>query len=95
MKPVIHKLRSQGIVLIIYLDDILIIGKIESECKKNVMVVRELLESLGFVISPKSQLKPAKICTFLGFIINSTNFCVQLTEQQGCLPCCQIRLVIH
>lgn len=36
MKPVIQKLREMGIVLVIYLDDILIIARSEAECKRNV-----------------------------------------------------------
>lgn len=83
LKPVVQKLRSQGIILVIYLDDILIIAKTEKQCERHAFVVRCLLESLGFLISEnKSQLKPVQRCTFLGFIIDSNSFQLELTDKK-------------
>lgn len=83
LKPVVQKLRSQGIILVIYLDDVLIIAKTEAECRQNIFIVRTLLESLGFIISEsKSQLIPSQTCIFLGLVIDSKNFCLELTEKK-------------
>ena len=43
-------LRQQGLRLVVYLDDVLIIGSSEVETRKAVKMVVGLFESLGFVI---------------------------------------------
>ncbi|XP_051175652.1 uncharacterized protein LOC127290874 [Leptopilina boulardi] len=83
LKPVIQKLRSQGIIMVVYLDDILIIARSKDECYRHISVTRQLLESLGFIISEKkSQLEPSQRCTFLGFILDSRKFRLELTENK-------------
>lgn len=79
LKPVVKKLRENGVVLVVYLDDILIISRTEDECKNNINLTKNLLENLGFVInSEKSELTPSKNCKYLGFILNSVSFSVEL-----------------
>ncbi|XP_014233125.1 uncharacterized protein LOC106656583 [Trichogramma pretiosum] len=53
MKPIMQRLRSMGYLSVIYLDDILCIGKTYDECAKNASETIKLLESLGFVINNK------------------------------------------
>lgn len=55
LKPVVQKLRKEGIVLVIYLDDILIFAESENECTRRVMATQALLESLGFIINTKKK----------------------------------------
>ena len=50
LKPVVGFLRQQGLRLVVYLDDVLIIGSSEVETRKAVKMVVDLFEFLGFVI---------------------------------------------
>ena len=66
-KPIVAYLRSRGIRVIFYLDDILVIGASEAECKKDLAFVLNLLQSLGFLINwKKSNLIPSQFFRFLG-----------------------------
>lgn len=81
-------LRAKGLVSVVYLDDILIIANSEKKCYNNIQMTSRLLESLGFILNyEKSQMKPAMKCQFLGFVINSKNFTLSLSDQkrQKCL----------
>ena len=72
LKPVAAFLRKRGVRLVIYLDDILLIGSSVEETHRFTEMTMSLLESLGFIINKeKSNLNPTKIITFLGFTINS------------------------
>lgn len=101
LKPLITSLREKGMMLVVYLDDFLILEN--SECVVNVRLTVELLSDLGFLINyPKCSLIPSNICTFLGFVYDSTYMRVSLPkEKQGrilamlshflSLPECSIR----
>jgi hypothetical protein len=72
MKPVVAQLRKQGIRLIIYLDDILIMAETETLANQHAQTTCNLLEALGFVINyQKSTLIPSKKMEFLGFLVDS------------------------
>ena len=72
MKPIIVALREQGLLLIIFLDDILLIGEKFSIVNKNIRITIDLLTSLGLLVSlSKSILKPVQLIEFLGMTINS------------------------
>lgn len=82
-KPVVHKLRSQGHISVIYLDDLLLIGRSQEECIANIQETRSLLESLGFILNlEKCQLRPSTTCKFLGFMLNSAEMQVELTDKK-------------
>ena len=69
MKPVVGFLRKRGIRLVLYLDDMLIIGSTPQETRLFTQMAMNLLESLGFIINKeKSVLTPTRI---IGFTINS------------------------
>lgn len=79
LKPVVALLRSKGILLAIYLDDIICIANSYDECLFCVSEIITLLESLGFIINyAKSKLVPNQIQTYLGFDIDSENMCLSL-----------------
>lgn len=83
LKPVAHTLRSNGLISVIYLDDLLLIGASKTECMNNIQETRSLLESLGFVLNlEKCQLEPSMTCKFLGFIFNTKEFQVELTDKK-------------
>lgn len=80
MKPIVNYLRSKGYKSVIYLDDILCIGKNFDSCKQNLKATENLLLRLGFTISyKKSQLIPSTSCKFLGFIIDSLLYQIKPT----------------
>lgn len=103
MKEVMTSLRSQGYTSVIYLDDILCIGRNYEECLQNVNETIRLLQCLGFVINfEKSHLNPEKTCRFLGFIYDSSNMTISLPHEKRdnianlfkkfqSLPVCSIR----
>ena len=74
MKVPLSKLRAQfGLLISVYLDDLLIIADSPEELLKAVDVTQSLLRSLGFSISlKKSTLIPSHNITFLGFALKST-----------------------
>lgn len=83
LKPVIHHLRSMGITLVIYLDDILIIGKTKEICSKNTKIAIEVLTKLGFIINnEKSVLIPSQTCRYLGFILDSRALTISLPKEK-------------
>lgn len=84
LKPVINKLRSEGHLSVIYLDDILCIGEDFEACAVNVKSTITLLRSLGFIIHDKKcVLKPSKKCKFLGFVIDSEKFWLEITVEKS------------
>lgn len=83
MKPVVSRLRALGILSVIYLDDLLILGNSLKNCGHNVNQAKELLEHLGLVINyKKSNLTPSQSCKYLGFILNSKNLSLELTQKK-------------
>ena len=83
MKPVMAWLRLRGLLSVIYLDDILCIAESYEECLANVNLTICLLKHLGFVVNEKKRsLTPSRSCKFLGFIINSCNLTLKLTEER-------------
>ncbi|XP_063991174.1 uncharacterized protein LOC135169804 [Diachasmimorpha longicaudata] len=82
-KPVMYKLRIQGIRTVIYIDDLIIIANSYSECSNQVKIARDLIERLGFIINyQKSSLVPNQRCKYLGFIINSIDYRLELTDKK-------------
>ena len=80
-KPVVAWLRGQGIRLIIYLDDILIMASSVELVKQHKQITIRLLESLGFLINyDKSMLIPTQKIQFLGLLIDSTQMLFILPE---------------
>lgn len=83
LRPVMAFLRKQGLVSVTYLDDILLIGASVQDCQLNLKKTVDLLTSLGFIINTKkSNFIPNKICKFLGFIINSRDWQIELPEDK-------------
>lgn len=82
-KPIVAKLRAQGIVLVAYLDDTLIIGRDYNECLKFRDIALSLFRKLGFTINrDKSQLIPSQMVRYLGFEINSSTMRLILPEEK-------------
>ena len=83
-KPMFATLRVKGLLNTIYIDDSLLFGENREECRINVMETARLAIELGFVLHPeKSIFEPTQIIEFLGFILNSVDMTVKLTERKA------------
>ena len=95
MKPVAGFLRKRGVRLLLYLDDMLIIGSTPREVNDFTQMAVNLLKALGFIINlDKSVLTPTQVITFLGFTINAVTmrFTLPSEKVQKLLTLCrQIR----
>jgi hypothetical protein len=81
MRPVIGSLRSRGIRAVIYLDDILLLGRSSGEAEAAAETTASLLHSLGFLISwEKSVLQPTQQVEFLGVLVDSVAMEFRLSE---------------
>ena len=79
LKPVISHLRSLGIKITSYLDDLFICGPSFDSVKSNLSVTTDLLISLGFSISwEKSSIIPSQRLEHLGFIWDSVSLSLGL-----------------
>ena len=69
--------------LIVYLDDLLIIGKDKREVEETYWNAKSLMESLGFVINmEESQAIGTQEMEFLGFIIDSVSLKFRLPKKR-------------
>lgn len=83
LKPVVAFLRRHGIRLIIYLDDILIIGSSKVAVMQDFNFAVELLKFLGFIINvEKSVGDPTQEIEFLGLNVNSLSLSVALPREK-------------
>ncbi|XP_074107699.1 uncharacterized protein LOC141532965 [Cotesia typhae] len=83
MKPVVNVLRLKGWLSVIYLDDLLCICNSYESCSSNVKNIIKLLEKLGFIINyKKSCTRPSTRCKYLGFIVDSEKYSVDLPDNK-------------
>ena len=83
LKPVAAFLRKQGVRVILYLDDFLILGSTYQEVQSHTAMAVFLLEREGFTVNlEKSCLIPTQIITFLGFVIDSTVEALSLPQEK-------------
>ncbi|XP_072400418.1 uncharacterized protein [Diabrotica undecimpunctata] len=81
LKPVTQYLKVRNILILNYLDDCLLLGSTKLECINNLKITIELFLELGFIINyKKSTLIPTQQITFLGFIFNSVDMSLSLTQ---------------
>ena len=66
-----------------YVDDSLLFGKSIDECRQNIMKTVDLSLKCGFLVHPvKSVFEPYQIIEYLGFVLNSKEMTVKLTENR-------------
>ena len=71
MKPVVSLLRTWGIRILLYLDDMFIMAKSPELLKQHLQGITAVL---GFILNViKCITSPTQIIEFLGFIINSVH----------------------
>ena len=78
--PCLH-LRARGFANSAYIDDSALISDSFQGCEQNVYQTIQTMDSLGFTVHPeKSILIPQQILPYLGFILDSVQMKVTLTE---------------
>lgn len=81
LKPLISLLRSNGVLCVAYIDDLLIVGNSFENCIKAINFSIKTLEKLGFIINwEKSVLIPKNQVKFLGFVFDSVRMKLQLPD---------------
>ena len=71
MREVCQKWREDGIIIFIYIDDILVLSNDRDICQEHTQRILQDLKHLGFMIKPeKCILIPTQILTFLGIELN-------------------------
>ncbi|KAK4006475.1 hypothetical protein OUZ56_011629 [Daphnia magna] len=72
LKVVMAVLRKEGIGLVVYLDDILIVNASKRNLSPDIKNIVSLVQSLGFLVNwTKSVLQPSQILEYLGLMVNS------------------------
>ena len=83
MKPISIFLRSMGVHMIVYIDDILVMGESPEQVKSHLEALTYLLTGLGFVINiPKSITTPAQRIEYLGLLVDSTTLHLSLPGEK-------------
>ena len=71
-RHVVEHLQQKGHRVIMYIDDILILGKDKDTCQRSLRALLELLQDLGAVVNEaKSHLTPTQRLEYLGFELDS------------------------
>lgn len=83
LKPVYSWFRQQNMRCSYYIDDSLNMNNDKAVCQNNTQTMVDTLVSLGFTVNyRKSSLVPSQRITFFGFVIDSVQFKVFLTEEK-------------
>jgi hypothetical protein len=81
LKPVFAHLRKNGVTILSYIDDSILVADSAEVLAESVLQTVKLLDSLGLTVHPsKSVFQPVQKIEFLGFELNSVNMTVSLTE---------------
>ena len=83
LKPVMAALRSKGVRVVIYLDDMLFLNQDRKGLVEDVEMAVELLLSLGFLINwDKSLIEPCHLIEYLGMVIDAQSLSFILPEEK-------------
>lgn len=83
LKPAIRLLRSRGVKICAYVDDILVVAESKELCQRHTCMLRNLLDKLGWLVRPdKSSPEPTQSIEFLGFKLDSVNHAIRLPRER-------------
>ena len=83
LKPAIELLRSMGIRMVVYMDDMLLMASSKQMIQEHMYITLFLLENLGFIINhKKSILDPSQEIEFLGMMVNSQTMELRLPGEK-------------
>ena len=84
LKPVYAMLHQMGRLNVGYITDSYLQRENKEDCQANISDTCDLFSKLGFTLHPvKSVLKPVQVLTFLGFVLNSVDMTVSLTQEKS------------
>ena len=82
LKPAVELLRSIGIKLMIYMDDMLLMANSKQLIREQTYTALFLLENHGFVNNKKSVLTPCQQMEFLGMTVDSQSMALKLPGEK-------------
>ena len=83
LRPLIKLIRSKGIRVVAYLDDLLLMARTKEELLLHTASLRKCLQDHGFTINEnKSCLTPSHVIDYLGFQINSRLMVMKLPRKK-------------
>jgi len=83
LKPVAARLRQQGLRVVFYIDDILLMSTSVEELETHMGILASSLEELGFLMNTKKCVKgPLQVIEFLGFLVDSRQMTLSLPQDK-------------
>ena len=83
LRPLLALLRSQGLRMVVYLDDILLMASSEELIGQHLTLLVSWLEELGFIINKdKSVMEPGHQIEFLGLTVNSNTMSLSVPQDK-------------
>ena len=84
LKPALARLREDGVLLVIYIDDIILLADDPQTLITYIHKATTLLKSLGFTIHEgKSLFTPSQRVAFLGFVLDSITMTVSMKSDKA------------
>ena len=84
LKPVFSSLRQEGNTNSAYIDDVLLQNDSYSECETAIVNTVMLVDKVGLTVHPtKSIFIPTQIIEFVGFVINSLDMTIRLSDKKA------------
>ena len=84
LKPALARLREDGVLLVIYIDDIILLAEDPQTLITYIHNATTLLKSLGFAIHEgKSLFAPSQRVAFLGFILDSNTMTASMKSDKA------------
>ena len=82
-KPLLGYLHEQLVNILIYIDDTLLVANSAEELCKNIQLTLDCFKNASFLVNlKKSSLKPTQQIVFLGFLIDSIEYKISLTDDK-------------
>lgn len=82
LSVVAYQLRKQGIALVRYLDDFLLISATRAEAERDLLIAQRVFRWFGLVVNPDKTEGPAQSLSFLGVQIDSVKQTLCVTEER-------------
>lgn len=83
LKPVYANFRQQNTRCSYYIDDSLNMSKHKDKCESHTVLIADSLQSLGFTVNTeKSVMVPTQRIVFFGFVIDTIQFKIFLTQDK-------------
>ena len=82
-RNLVQRLGAEGHRVLMYIDDILVLGDTKQQCEETTSRVLSYLKELGAVVNePKSCLSPSQQAEYLGFTLDSKNMRISTPKKK-------------